>query len=119
MTTISIPSYIVSLFADEISEVHNKLLQQISTDYNIDLKELQTKYLPNVDIINSDKEKIKISRTKPKKIEKTLQCIAMTKQNTKCACKKINEHFCYFHQKNQPNGLYKQNTKQTREYTFL
>jgi hypothetical protein len=106
MTTLTIPSYIISLFGEEIKNIHTQLLSQIANDYNIDEKELLERYISDVDIISQDIEKLKISKIRKYNTNmcKEDQCIARVNKGTQCQRSKQFEQFCFIHQKAQPFG---------------
>ena len=62
MSNLVVPSFIVSLFTKEICNVHNELLLDISKTYGISYEELQKRYLPNVNVVSNELEKITISK---------------------------------------------------------
>lgn len=107
MSTLVVPSFIVSLFTKEIFHVHEELLLDISKTYEIPYEELKNKYLPNVDIISNNLEKINIAKKREynKNLPKNKQCIALTKNNSQCLRSKgSHKSFCIIHINNQPYG---------------
>lgn len=107
MSTLVVPSFIVSLFTNEIFHIHEQLLLDISKTYEIPFEELKRKYLPEIDVISNNLEKINIVKKREynKNLPSTKQCIALTKNKYQCLRSKgCHVHFCIIHKNNQPYG---------------
>ena len=107
MSTLIVPSFIVSLFTKEIYHVHEQLLFDISKTYKIPFEDLKKKYLPEVDVISNNLEKISIVKKREynKNLPSTKQCIALTKNQSQCLRSKGSHlNFCIIHMNNQPYG---------------
>lgn len=114
MSTLVVPSFIVSLFSKEILHIHEELLLDISKRYNISYEDLEKRYLSKVDIISNNLEKINIAKKREynKNLPKTKQCIALTKNNSQCLRSKgTHDQFCIIHMNNQPYGILDNNNK--------
>ena len=107
MSTLVVPSFIVSLFTKEIFHIHEELLHDISKQYNIPYEDLENRYLPKLDVISNNLEKVNIAKKREynKNLPKTKQCIALTKNQSQCLRSKgSHDHFCIIHMNNQPYG---------------
>lgn len=83
MNTTIVPKFIVNLFAQEIERIHKLLLYEISKDYNINLTELESRYISNVSI---SAEKIQIVRKRDYNInlEDDRRCCALNAKGKQC-----------------------------------
>lgn len=111
MNTTIIPRFIVRLFAQEIERIHNKLLEQISKDYNLDFDELKKKYTSNIDV---SKEKIQIIKKRDYNVnlKDDKRCTALNSKHQRCQRSKgSHDLFCPIHQKNNKYGVVGDTTK--------
>lgn len=107
MCTLSVPSFIISLFTKEVMKVHEDLLQDMSKQYDIPFEELQKRYIPNIQIISNQLEKVNISKKRQynKNLPPHKRCFALTKENKQCVRSKgQHERFCIIHENHQPYG---------------
>jgi hypothetical protein len=114
MTNTVIPSFIVKIFEKELTDIKLNLLKQISKDYELDLKELEDKYLPKLKIIPESEEKIKIIKTRNYNLNlpEEDRCMAKTKENKQCMRSKQDESkYCTIHQLYCPYGNINEKTK--------
>ena len=105
MNTTIIPRFIVKLFAQEIERVHNKLLEKIAKDYNLNENELKQKYISNIDV---SKEKIQIVKKRDYNINLTdeKRCMALNSRHKRCQRSKgTHNMFCPIHQKTNKYGV--------------
>ena len=51
MCNVFIPKYLVALFKDEIIDIKEALLKNISIDYGLDYEELKAKYIIDLNIV--------------------------------------------------------------------
>lgn len=83
MNTTIIPKFIVNLFKNEIQKIHKMLLYEISKDYNINLKELENKYICEINI-NDDKIQIIKKRNYNTNLLEEKRCTAFNAKNERC-----------------------------------
>lgn len=97
MNTTIIPKFIVNLFKNEIQKVHKMLLYEISKDYNIDLEELESKYICDINI-NDDKIQIVKKRNYNANLPVEKRCIAYNAKNERCQRSKgSHDKYCPIH----------------------
>ena len=97
MNTTIIPKFIVSLFKNEIQKIHKLLLYEISKDYNIDLEELEKRYICDINI-NNDKIQIIKKRSYNANLPEEKRCIAYNAKNERCQRSKgSHDKYCPIH----------------------
>lgn len=113
MKTTIIPKLIVNLFKNEIQKIHKMLLYEISKDYNIDLKELENKYLCDLNINNDNIQIIK-KRSYNTNLPEEKQCIAYNAKNERCKRSKgSHDKYCPIHLHCLHNGKKIETDKKT------
>ena len=97
MNTTIIPKFIVNLFKNEIQKIHKMLLYEISKDYNIDLEELEKRYICDINI-NNDKIQIIKKRSYNANLPKEKRCVAYNAKNERCQRSKgSHDKYCPIH----------------------
>ena len=97
MNTTILPKFIVNLFKNEIQKIHKMLLYEISKDYNINLKELENKYICEINI-NDDKIQIIKKRNYNTNLLEEKRCTAFNAKNERCQRSKgSHDTYCPIH----------------------
>ena len=107
MSTLFIPKCIVSLFADQIKEIHKKLLSEISQDYKIPLTELEQKYIFSFNVIPESEQKIDIIKRRSYNInlQESHRCIALNSKGLQCKRSKVSSRdLCAIHMSHNKYG---------------
>ena len=72
MTTPFIPDFIFNMFKQEVSSIIDQALHIVANDHKLDLNKLKNRVKEcldlNIELVDDSKEKIKIIRTKPRKV---------------------------------------------------
>ena len=104
MTTSMIPDYVLALYENEIRKVVQKVLKNISEEFNIDIKELEKSAASEVTLklISEDFESVTITRkNKVKKlVENEKRCVARIKKNglyMQCTRESKDDMMCKMH----------------------
>ncbi len=115
MNTTIIPKFIVNLFKNEIQKIHKMLLYEISKDYNIDLEELEKKYICDINI-NNDKIQIIKKRSYNANLPEEKRCIAYNAKNERCQRSKgSHDKYCPIHLRSFRYGTKIETEKTTTE----
>ncbi len=110
MNTTIIPKFIVNLFKNEIQKIHKMLLYEISKDYNIDLEELEKRYICDINI-NNDKIQIIKKRSYNANLPEEKRCTAYNAKNERCQRSKgSHDKFCPIHLRSLKYGTTKSTT---------
>lgn len=115
MNTTIIPKFIVNLFKNEIQKIHKMLLYEISKDYNINLDELEKKYICDINI-NNDKIQIIKKRSYNANLPEEKRCVAYNAKNERCQRSKgSHDKYCPIHLRSLRYGTKIETEKTTTE----
>lgn len=117
MCNVFIPKYLVALFKDEIIDIKDALLKNISMDYGLDYEELKTKYIIDLNIVENNEEKLHIVKKHKynKKKDKSCNCFAYSSSGNQCQRSKLpDEKFCHIHLHSTRYGTLGTGFKDTR-----
>ncbi|QOI90193.1 hypothetical protein QKU58_gp138 [Pyramimonas orientalis virus] len=104
MTSTIVPKFIITLFKGEIERIHKKLLIEIAKDYKLSIEELNSRYIPSIDI-NNDKIEIVRRRKYLSNLDDKNRCIAYNGKKKRCQRPKgANSTFCHAHVNSQRHG---------------